>query len=113
MFKMIRITVTIQAVHLTQTRLVKFPISARLLVNMTSGIMANGNAILRKTCDIVSRSSPAAQEGVFLVGLVEVGQRLVAAHVQGADNHPLAPHGSQNLPVGVELFLLPRLGGAV
>ena len=57
--------------------------------------------------------APAAQEGVFLVGLVEVGQRLVAAHVQGADDHPLAPHGSQNLPVGVELFLLPRLGGAV
>ena len=47
------------------------------------------------------------------MGLIEIGQGFVATHVQGTDNHALAPHSSQDLPVGMELLLLPWLGSAV
>ena len=40
---------------------------------------------------------------------MQIGQRLVTAHVQRPNHHTLAVHGCKNLPVDMKLFLFPRL----
>lgn len=57
MFKVTSTMVANQAAYLTQVCLANSPINFLLLVNMTIGMMVNGKAILRNTCDAVSNPS--------------------------------------------------------